>query len=353
MQVLTSLHAPREGESDIHCSLVGNGEVFGGELRAPREGESDTAIITETVCSVLSRGDSAHRALTDLFYNVLGPFAVCISTNGMLYFARDPGGRRSLLIELPKTCSEPFVVSSIATTGTSNASELAPRGVYCLALRPSSMACTLPGLLQWSMPSCKAGLVWELSCMPWPHESPHRTGLDTLPCIPPHSDIERLGEPWVTDVEVAAYALEFLRRLGEAVRVRVQTGVPAHSAATMCSSCCAPAPRACLEVNVSDALSRDGEARSISLLPAIASSCSPCGDCHKRAARVAIPFSGGLDSMVLARLAHEFIEEGEVIDLINVCFAVGHRSPDRLAAIAGLQVRQSRFPCNVPRALQW
>ena len=43
--------------------------------------------------------------------------------------------------------------------------------------------------------------------------------------------------------------------------------------------------------------------------------------------------------MVLARLAHEYVSKDETIDLINVCFAVGHQSPDRLAALAGLKVR--------------
>jgi hypothetical protein len=52
-------------------------------------------------------------------------------------------------------------------------------------------------------------------------------------------------------------------------------------------------------------------------------------------ASVAILFSGGLDSMVLAALAHHSTPTDEPIDLINVCFAPGHASPDRLAAIAG------------------
>jgi hypothetical protein len=55
---------------------------------------------------------------------------------------------------------------------------------------------------------------------------------------------------------------------------------------------------------------------------------------------LAIPFSGGLDSMVLARLAHEYLPVSEAIDLVNVCFAVDHRSPDRIAAVEGLKVRR-------------
>lgn len=55
-------------------------------------------------------------------------------------------------------------------------------------------------------------------------------------------------------------------------------------------------------------------------------------------ARVAVLFSGGLDSMVVAALAHEALPLDEPVDLVNVCFdSPGHHSPDRLAAWAGLE----------------
>ena len=62
-------------------------------------------------------------------------------------------------------------------------------------------------------------------------------------------------------------------------------------------------------------------------------------------ARIAILFSGGLDSMLLARLAHEHAPAQEVVDLISVCFdAPAHASPDRLAAVAGVQELRRACP---------
>jgi hypothetical protein len=53
-------------------------------------------------------------------------------------------------------------------------------------------------------------------------------------------------------------------------------------------------------------------------------------------ARILILFSGGLDSTVLAALAHHALPENEPIDLINVCFDRG-ASPDRASSLDALE----------------
>jgi hypothetical protein len=62
-----------------------------------------------------------------------------------------------------------------------------------------------------------------------------------------------------------------------------------------------------------------------------------------RHAEVAVLFSGGLDSMVLAALADKHVAVGAPIDLINVCFD-GGMSPDRKSALAGLEELRSISP---------
>lgn len=68
-------------------------------------------------------------------------------------------------------------------------------------------------------------------------------------------------------------------------------------------------------------------------------------------ARVAVLFSGGIDSMVVACLAHRHVAPQEPIDLINVCFDRETPSPDRLGAIAGRRELQARHPERVWRLL--
>lgn len=56
-----------------------------------------------------------------------------------------------------------------------------------------------------------------------------------------------------------------------------------------------------------------------------------CAEGPLAPAAVLVLFSGGLDSAVVARLAHDHCPPGEPIDLASVCFA-GGQSADRLAA---------------------
>ncbi|CAM6085014.1 unnamed protein product [Calypogeia fissa] len=60
-------------------------------------------------------------------------------------------------------------------------------------------------------------------------------------------------------------------------------------------------------------------------------------------APIAVLFSGGLDSMILAALADEFVASECTIDLLNVSFE-GDSAPDRITAVSGVAELQGVFP---------
>ena len=72
---------------------------------------------------------------------------------------------------------------------------------------------------------------------------------------------------------------------------------------------------------------------------------------EKDAAFIGILFSGGVDSMLLAALAHRHAPPGRAVDLINVCFDSG-RSPDRAAALDGVAELEALFPARAWRLVR-
>lgn len=70
-----------------------------------------------------------------------------------------------------------------------------------------------------------------------------------------------------------------------------------------------------------------------------------------RPAAVVVLFSGGIDSMVVARLAHDFCPDDEPIDLSSVCFAAGG-SADRIAARAALEELRCAAPTREWRLIE-
>ena len=71
-----------------------------------------------------------------------------------------------------------------------------------------------------------------------------------------------------------------------------------------------------------------------------------CDTCHRHQqtcsdAHVSVMFSGGIDSVMLAYLAHQCVPQNQPIDLLNVAFEVGSASnydvPDRITGRQALQ----------------
>ena len=364
-------------------ALAWNGEVWGGLPVGP--GESDTEAVLHALCA--AGGDAA--AICGVLSAIRGPHAFLFwsAATRSLYFGRDALGRRSLCLQ---TASAPssircaaaaLVLSSVPLSGIP-AEEVAPAGVYRLrfaAAEEETPRDTANVTTLWRRQTCGGGSLC-LELLPWPPRSfIPEVGILPLPRWRSTAEASSL-----TPRARSLAALELLARLSVAVRSRVEgvaeaaavvAGAVATTNVTSVSdeslsgassfpiveeSGAAPLPPF---VSVTSRLQSAATTAQSPLhqlpLPSAAialikrrktflsPSAAPTPDCPDGGAAVAVLFSGGLDSMVLARLAHEHVRPPTAtIDLINVCFAGGGgsgASPDRLAAIAGW--RELRAAC--------
>ncbi|KAE9038929.1 hypothetical protein PR003_g5641 [Phytophthora rubi] len=319
-------------DSDANV-LCWNGEVFGmdGDI-SEEEGEvlmqgSDTIFLSErlqiagrrlqemTTQDVETQGDPVVETLR----RVQGPFAVAWlheSTN-RVYFAHDRFGRRSLLyrrwgadeedvvanlagtekssVELLRTDLARFVLSSVAIGDSedelSKFQELPAFGIYVLDLRarPST---TDGGLSSYRM-----------------EFHPYAPLTPKLPILAAIQE--------AANVVVDRFGNELPRPAAPVEISETELGV-GEDANELESSASA------LVVALSNAVGV--RVRSIPARPRLDNCAAP--------ARVAVLFSGGLDSVVIAALTHFHVAADEPVDLLTVCFdeSSAFTSPDRLAA---------------------
>lgn len=303
--------APQPAVDPRGNALCWNGEVFSGALDTH---ESDTEQLTAQLLRA-SEAEDADVAALAVLNAVHGPFAFVWAhhTARRVYFGHDRFGRRSLLYHCANSAGERReVLAELAADDASSSLSPGRKRVHLsradlarLCLSSVAIAAAdasgravefdeVPAsgifVLDFSGPAAGCTLEFhpyaplDVAAASLPH--------DKYACgLPPASSLS------ATDLERAANGL--LVVLSNAVGVRVRS------------------------------------------IPTAARRLSG----H---ARVAILFSGGLDSVVIAALTHFHVPAHEPIDLLNVCFdaASGFQSPDRLAAEISFAELQQLFPAR-------
>ncbi|KAI0639221.1 asparagine synthase-domain-containing protein [Trametes polyzona] len=271
-----------DNEGNILCW---NGEVFEGlEVQAE---ENDGAKLFEALQHAADSTD-----LRKIFGSIEGPYAFLYyhKASNMVYFARDPLGRRSLLVHHPDESRPYFIISSVSAGPYPGYTfdELSTECIHVLDLNKLSASNNI-----LELESCISRLPRGEEGSEWPFAQPktvNRTLPENLPTtesldhIPPH-----LAEP-VDDL---------IAELDRSVMLRVRD-IPRRK-------------------------NSDGEAR------------------------VAVFFSGGIDSTMLAFLADRHVAPDEPIDLLNVAF----ENPRKIAVkvegnIGGLPKREKKQKLREP-----
>ena len=284
--------------------LLWNGEIFGGAVAVP-----SFASDTQHLLAALA----AAPCVASLMREICGPWAFVYwhAASRTLWHGRDALGRRSLLR-----------ASTAIANGDAGAASSSTCCVHVesLILRLSSVAPPPHGDFDddalpstWAeLPADGIGSVrilddgrgaevrWHTRVMPLPPPLPLPT---TLLLSSTEADDALFWEAAHRDGQ--ANSVRLLCALSGAVRVRV-TDVPTPPSPS-------PLP------STSD--------QPLPTPPSLPTS----------NARVAVLFSGGIDCMVLARLADLHLPPEQPLDLINVAFgAIAAEAPDRLTGLAGV-----------------
>ncbi|KFM26828.1 Asparagine synthetase domain-containing protein 1 [Auxenochlorella protothecoides] len=280
--------------------LCFNGEVFGGLPVCP--GANDAQAL---FCALTQATSSPMEVLS----RVQGPWALVYwhAPSGTLWFGRDATGRRSLL------CSLAMDEAESAGSGEQPSLRLEFKTSLSFQQQPGA-----PFIL------CSLDTDPGSEGAPPLHELP--PGLYSLPLGRPHPASahqfhpQRHPWPWVAPLRpshlipegpqgpTARPSPEALRRADERVLCALRAAVAARCQLPEC-------------------------ARPGHLKTAAPSTQAP----------LMVLFSGGVDSTLLAALAHQALPPCMPIDLVSVCFDAG-RSPDRLSALDALRELRAWAP---------
>ncbi|KAK7368331.1 hypothetical protein VNO80_10356 [Phaseolus coccineus] len=300
--------------------LVYNGEIFGGfHLESDC---NDTEFLMRTLgeccsCASCSAGhcvECGKSSVVGVLSTIKGPWAIIYwqDSSRTLWFGRDGFGRRSLLVHWPTEDDSTFLLSSVSPVSpVQQATEDETRnGIGCLSY--------------WE----------ELPC-----------GIYSL-----HVDVSKSGGYLVAEVKMREYANSMLTELIKWDRISVEPS------SEDLRTCCHKLSRGQRSIYLASSESVPNETESVqsaisvpahTLLDALKESVLRrtslytiyqaviSGIRQEDFVPVAILFSGGLDSMILAALLDKCLDPHYEIDLLNVSFD-GQLAPDRQSAKAGL-----------------
>lgn len=384
---------PQPAHDEAGNVLLWNGEVFAGRLTEDKEpearatanpglGESDTKAVLQALGRAWEKDghykdDEVHhetnilppslisRHVRQTLANIQGPWAMIYyhKASKTVHYGRDRLGRRSLVMHIAAAArgAAPIEGGEWLAVASTSAPLVAP---------PGKEDEETEGLNAWS--EVKVDGLW---CVDLSSLSSSSAGLSSPQLVPwtplfleEQQGQQRQRQPFPTSPSDATNKL--LYALGEAVRRRV---VSAPTPLPFVSSSLHSFAKSKIKVDEEEQDKEEEEKEEN----------QDKEEEEKRSigppARVAVLYSGGLDCQVLAALAHlQLTKEEEQrraedattdaaaaaaafttaatyppIDLINVCFDFqgGHRSPDRLAALAGWLELRRLFPSRHWRLL--
>ncbi|CAI0463136.1 unnamed protein product [Linum tenue] len=310
--------------------LVFNGEIFGGIEVA--HDDNDSEVLLQTLVNCCSCHSNGHlnecsasgedqNSVLEVLSLIKGPWAIIYwqENSRTLWFGRDAFGRRSLLVHWPDEVDSRFLLSSVSPFSSADQSsdvdikdgsmpnfwEELSCGIYSVSLDYSPQDGYIAGGIkrhEWANTVLQELIRWErASVYPQAHDSYfsscNLTEQRELLILPSAETIYlKSGIILTNNIPVQSSVSRQAHNVLSVLRKSVMLRTSQNDI---------------FQVMADDSTQED---------------CTP----------IAVLFSGGLDSMILAALLDQSIDPNYGVDLLNVSFD-GQSAPDRISAKAGVE----------------
>ncbi|NWS76557.1 ASND1 protein, partial [Crotophaga sulcirostris] len=313
---LRGLMTPQPLEDANKNIFLWNGEIFNGVHVGDLENDTEVMFRHLTLCS-------SEEDILSLFSSLRGPWSFIYyqASRHCLWFGRDYFGRRSLLWQFSNEVGSAFCLTSVSVYSKSGNQwqEVPASGIFKIDLK----ACATTKSLSLTL------FPWKYSCTEKAEEEIFINVLDQVSKDLPNHIPLVMNE---SNLCLRAPIVPLNKTISEASGERPGTDISniTHmvSVETL-QGFIAEEHKKKLVCRFIDVLGDAVKRRVLSLFRDEDQKTREAPSMTKRRAHVAVLFSGGIDSMVIAALADRHVPLGEPIDLLNVAFMVKEQAKQK------------------------
>ncbi|NXI57086.1 ASND1 protein, partial [Chloroceryle aenea] len=314
---LRGLVTPQPLEDANKNIFLWNGEIFGGVHVGDLENDTEVMFHHLALCS-------SEADILSLLSSLRGPWSFIYyeASRQSLWFGRDYFGRRSLLWQFSNEAGSAFCLTSVSVSSESGNQwqEVPARGIFKIDLK-----------------ACAATKSLSLTLFPWKNSCTEKeeTFINVLDQVakdlPKHIPLMMNESKLCLRAPVIPFNKTISQAPGECPRINISNITPMGPVEAL-QGFLAEEHKKKLVHQFVDVLNEAVKRRVLSLFRDRDQKTRDVPNVASRKAHVAVLFSGGIDSMVIAALADKHVPLGEPIDLLNVAFMIKEQAKQKGAA---------------------
>ncbi|XP_057275762.1 asparagine synthetase domain-containing protein 1 [Pezoporus wallicus] len=313
---LRGLVTPQPLQNANSSIFLWNGEIFDGVHVGDLENDTEVMFHHLALCS-------SEEDMLSLFSSVRGPWSFIYyqASRHTLWFGRDYFGRRSLLWQCSNEVNSAFCLTSVSAYSESGHQwqEVPASGIFKIDLK-----------------ACTATKSWSLTLFPWKYSCTEKAVEEILinvldqvsKDLPNHMRVVMNESKLCLRAPVIPLNKTISEASGQCPGTNASNITHTVSVETL-QGFLAEEHKKKLICQFIDVLNEAVKRRVLSLVRAEDQETREVPSMSNRKAHIAVLFSGGIDSMVIAALADKHVPLEEPIDLLNVAFMLKEQAKQR------------------------